>query len=117
MTRVILVKPGDPPCWVALPPSFEAHERGEAIRKYLEDPDGFECYNIRSGWVAYGGKTSKQRLQPVNEAYLELHRRFGGIPDDMVAGPVLLCGTDRWGDEVTPRDELRAVFGDLWPED
>lgn len=114
MARAILVKPGEKPEWVDLP--WEFSERGEAIRAFVGG-SGFECYNGGGGWVVYGSKDSKQRGEPVNTSYLAFHRRHRGIPGDETAGPVLLCGVNRWGDEVTPDESLRTVFGELWPKD
>lgn len=113
-TRVILLKPGEKPQWLQLPPSFELHARGQVIRKAVGG--NFECVGGGDGWLALGAEEAKQRGDAVNTAYLPLFRRIGGHPNDLVAGPVLLCGL-RDGDEVTPDERLRPVFGDLWPQD
>jgi hypothetical protein len=116
MTRVILVKPGEKPVWVQLPPAFELGERTRVILGCLDD-ESFESAGSGNGWVAYVGSNAKFHGKPVNTGYLPLFRSIGGQPSDLVAGPVLLCGVSNHGDETAPPEELRAVFGDLWPED
>jgi hypothetical protein len=114
MARVILIKPGEQPQWLELPPAFELHERIRVIQDALGGGD-FESMGTGDGWVALGAEEAKRRGDAVNEAYLPLFRRIGGHPADLVAGPVILCGVNGAGETVTPREELRAVFGDLWP--
>lgn len=117
MTRVILLTPGQRPKWLPLPPSFEPHEREKAVRNALELEEGefFESMGSSNGWIAYGGELAKEQGDAVNTAYLPLFQSIGGSPFDLVAGPVLLVGVGTSSEEETPREELREVFGDLWP--